>query len=45
MAEYFKLKEFFLTRSEKKYLVDLLNSQNTADSKTLALKIEAIGTF
>ena len=45
IAEYFKLKEFFLTRSEKQYLIDLLNSQNTTDAKTLALKIEAMGTF
>ena len=45
IAEYFKLKEFFLTRSEKQYLIDLLNSQNTTDAKTLALKIEAMGSF
>ena len=45
MAKYFKLKEFFLTRNEKDYLINLLNTQNDAEAKTLALKIIAIGTF
>ena len=45
IADYYKLKEFFFTKSEKQYLVDLLKSQNCADAKLLALKIGAIKTF
>ena len=45
MSSYFKLKEFFLTRTEKDYLINLLNNQNTGEAKMLALKISAIGTF
>ena len=45
MAKYFKLKEFFLTRTEKDFLINLLNNQNTEEAKMLALKISAIGTF
>ena len=45
MAEYCKLKEFFFTRNEKEYLINLLSEQNSVDSKILALKIKAIGTL
>jgi len=45
MSSYFKLKEFFLTKNEKSYLIDLLKNQDDENAKILALKIGAIGTF
>ena len=45
IADYFKLKEFFLTKNEKEYLINLLNSQNNFDAKLLALKIKSLGTL
>ena len=45
IAKYYKLHEFFLTRNEKEYLINLLNSQQNDDAKMLALKIAALGTF
>ncbi len=45
IADYFKIREFFFTRTEKKYLIDLLEKQDDEDAKILALKINAIGTF
>ena len=45
IEKHFKLHEFFLTRNEKEYLINLLNSQDSFDAKLLALKIAALGTF
>lgn len=45
IASYFKIREFFLTRGEKEYLINLLNSQHTDFAKDLALKLGALGTF
>ena len=45
MSPYFKLKDFFLTKNEKSYLINLLKSQNTLDAKILALKIDNMGTL
>ena len=45
IAKYFKIREFFLTRNEKEYLIDLLQKQKDEEAKILALKINALGTF
>ena len=45
IPSYFRIKEFYLTRNEKQYLIDLLNKQESEDAKLLALKINALGTF
>ena len=45
IASYFKIREFFLTRNEKEYLIELLKKQKNDDAKMLALKINALGTF
>lgn len=45
MSNYFKIHDFFLTRGEKKYLLNLLSNQNDVEGKTLAHKIKALGTF
>ena len=45
MAKYFKIRDFFFTRQEKSYLINLLNSQNNQDAKLLAAKISALGTL
>ena len=45
MAEYFKLREFFLTRNEKEYLLEILKNQKDDDAKTIYLKLLAIRTL
>ena len=45
IAEYFKLREFFLTRNEKDYLLNLLQNQNNNESKLLFLKLSALRTL
>lgn len=45
IADYYRLQEFFLTRSEKSYLLDLLSKQEDAEAKYLSLKLSAIGTL
>ena len=45
MSSYYKIKEFFLTKNEKQYLLDLLKKQDDENAKILALKIGIIGTF
>ena len=42
MASYFRLKEYFFTRNEKEYLINLLNKQKNKDAKSIALKISAL---
>ena len=45
IAKYFKIREFFFTRTEKEYIINLLNSQNTNFAKDLASKLNALGTL
>lgn len=45
IANYYRIKEFFLTKNEKQYLLDLLKKQNNDDSKMLSLKLNALATF
>ena len=45
IADYYKVREFFLTREEKQYLLDLLSNQDNETAKYLKLKFSAIGTF
>lgn len=45
IADYYKVREFFLTREEKQYLLDLLDSKTDENAKYLKLKFSAIGTF
>ena len=45
IADYYRVREFFLTREEKQYLLDLLSSKDDENAKYLRLKFSAIGTF
>ena len=45
MSEYFRLREFFLTKNEKDYLTKLLDSQNNEDAKLISLKLKALATL
>ena len=45
MSSYYKLREFFLTKNEKTYLLDLLKKCDDEEAKLLAFKISAIGTL
>lgn len=45
IADYYRVREFFLTRSEKEYLLNILSKQSDSDAKFLLLKFSAIGTF
>lgn len=45
MADYFRIKEFFLTGNEKSYLLSLLEKQNNDTAKMIALKIRALATI
>ena len=44
IADFYKVREFFLTREEKQYLLDLLFAQNDATAKFLSLKFSALGS-
>ena len=45
IADYFRLREFFLTRREKSYLLNLLSKQPDEEAKFLTLKLSALGTL
>jgi predicted DNA-binding transcriptional regulator YafY len=45
MADYYKIREFFLTASEKQYLISLLEQQKEEDAKIIKLKINALATL
>ena len=45
IADYYKIKEFFLTREEKQYLINLLEEKDDKNARYLRLKFSAIGTF
>lgn len=45
IADYYKVREFFLTREEKQYLIELLSTKDDQNAKYLKLKFSAIGTF
>ena len=45
MASYFKIREFFLTRNEKNYLIDLLKKQKDENANILILKLSALSTL
>ncbi|HAJ77458.1 MAG TPA: hypothetical protein DCO89_00115 [Clostridiales bacterium] len=45
MSSYYKIREFFLTRNEKSYLINLLKNQNDENAKLLILKLSALATM
>ena len=45
ILENYRIKEFFLTKNEKEYLINLLHRQNNEEAKILALKLNALATF
>lgn len=45
ISEYYRLREFFLTKNEKEYITKLLDSQNNEDAKIISLKIKALATL
>lgn len=45
IIESYRLREFFLTRNEKNYLLSLLSKQQDADAKTISLKLKVLATL
>ena len=45
IADFYKVRDFFLTREEKQYLLDLLFAQNDPTAQYLHLKFSTLGTF
>ena len=45
MSKYFKIQNYFFTKGEKEYLLNLLKNQDEEEAKYLFHKINSIGTF
>ena len=45
IPDYYRIREFFLTREEKQYLLDLLSTKDDATAQSLLLKFSTLKTF
>ncbi len=45
MSKYFKIQDYFFTKGEKSYLLNMLQNKDDDEAKYLFHKINSIGTF